>query len=284
MRLSGGENKSTSETTPTSLGFRGAWRRLVADGIGERELIRSVFRRNYVHGFAGSGLGYVWVVFMPCLHLFIYNLLQFMGVFTNPDSELPRSVTLTFGLILYFSFSETLSRVASGTVNNRQYIVQSGVPKMSLVISACMEVIADLAIRTIVYFIALTATIGIPSFSFLLLPLLAFPLMALGITLGLILNLFSVIYQDLTNVVRIAAFYLLFASGVFTAIPAEGFFFQILRASPVYQIIDTGRMMVLYGDFSALPQTLVAVVICIIFVPISIVAFYRAEKLLNSYL
>lgn len=278
------ETRSNTSGASTSLGLRDAWRRLIADGLEQRELIRALYRRNYVHKYAGAGLGYVWVIIMPCLQIFIYNLLQFIGVFTNPNSELPRSITLTFGLILYFGFSETLTRVASGTADSRNYIVQSGIPKMTLVISTIVEVLTDLAIRTVIYLLAMIVTIGIPSSSILLLPVFALPLIGLGLTLGLVLNLFCVIYQDLTNAIRIITFYLLFASGVFTTIPPDGAFFQVLRSSPIYQIISTGRTMALYGDLSVWPDALLATAICLGFLPIAIVAFYRAEKLVNSYL
>jgi ABC-type polysaccharide/polyol phosphate export permease len=207
-----------------------------------------------------------------------------MGVFAAPGTGIPRSIFLTFGLILYYTFSETINGITADSVRNSRYIVESGVPKMAIILSTTVEVAANLAIRTTVFLTLTAITYGLPPWSFVLLPLFAIPLILPGITLGLVLNLYSVLYQDLLNVVRTASFYLLFASGVFTTIPDEGNFFHLLRMSPIYQLISIGRNMALEADFTLWPQALLATVFCVAALPFALVAFYRAEKLVNSYL
>lgn len=278
------KSSQNQKVTHAPIGLIGVWRRLLADGLAEREVIRTLFRRNFIHQFAGSGLGFAWVIIMPCLPVFIYNVLQVMGVFATPGTGIPRSIFLTFGLILYYTFSETVNGITADSVRNSRYIVESGIPKMAIILSTTVEVVANLVIRTVVFLILTSITYGMPPWSFALLPVFAIPLIVLGLTLGLVLNLFCVLYHDLLNIVRTVSFYLLFASGVFTTIPDEGTFFHLLRMSPIYQLISIGRNMALETDFTLWPHALLAAFFCLVALPFALVAFYRAEKLVNSYL
>ena len=109
-------------------------------------------------------------------------------------------------------------------------------------------------------------------------------MISLGYAVGLILSLIAVIYKDITNFVSIISFYLLFASGVFRQIEAEGWVWDLLRSSPLYQIIGNTRDYV----FGLTTEIASFATISTIFVALSMVfsltIFYRGERYVDKIL
>lgn len=259
-------------------------RLLHSDVIVEWQLIRTLFKRNYLHRYASARFSHFWLLIMPCLPVFIYNLLQALGVFADAESTVPRSIFLSIGVLIYYVFSETLTGISGATLTNSNYIINSGIPKITLICAECLEVIANFLIRFVGFTLVSSILIAPMPWTILLLPLMLIPMIAIGLTFGLIINLFSVLYKDLTNVIQTISLYLLFASGVFLAIPDGNKFFELLKMSPLYQLICYGRTLSISVPLPEPDYILPSFIFSFLFLPFSLLAFYRSEKLVNSYL
>lgn len=254
------------------------------DFLKNRDIIFRIYERNHLHQYAGTFLGKAWLLISPCIPLLVYNSLQFMGVFGGSGDGIPKVVSLTLGLTVYYTFSELLQSLTSSLTSNKGYILNTGIPKIVIIISEIYSAITNLFIRML----ALVATFAIYpeylSFKLLLLPLVVVPLLVLAVSLGIVLSLFTVIYKDITNVVGIITFYLLFASGVFGRVEGDSYFYRILQLNPIHIVINDFRDFLFSSTVDLSRGEIISILFCIAIFPLSLVLFYRGEKYVNSYL
>jgi ABC-type polysaccharide/polyol phosphate export permease len=247
-------------------------------------VVLSLYVKNYLNSYAGTALGKLWLVMMPLVPIVLYNALQVSGLFGESENRIPRSISLTYGLTLYYSFSQALVTISGLIINNRGVIVSSGVSKILLSFSEVLSVASDLVIRSIVFWLLLEAMdmeVGFRGFSILL---WGGFLIVLGYSVGLVISLFAVIYKDLVNFIQIAAFYLLFASNVFSPIDGDGIVWDILRSMPLYQVIGKTRLYV-FENLLYFNQIIIVIgVCCFLSLVGSLTIYYRGERYINKIL
>jgi len=244
----------------------------------------TLYRANYLRRYEGNVLGKLWVLIMPCLPIFIYNLLQYLKVFNSAVNEVPRSLFLSLGILVYYAFSDGLTTFSSLHVSHRKEILDTGFSKRSLVQYSFFQVVSDSMIRFgCVLLMFLVSGYPVPAMV-LTVPFVALFGILFGGGIGLVVSLMMPIYRDLQNVVQIAAFYLLFASGVFRTIPGDNWFFIVLKWSPVYNLVNGSRDLV-FGLSSSVGSGLyLSIIVCVVVFFLSVIVFGRAEKTVNSYL
>lgn len=276
------ENRSNKARHHQSLGPFTALKRFFFELKNGRVVVISLFAKNYLNKYADTALGTMWVFITPIVPIILYNFLQLAGLFGDPDGGIPRSVFLTFGLTLYYGFSEALVSTTGLITNNRSVIISSGTSKILLGLSELLGTVFNFIIRSVLFWIivvSMDVDIGLRGFTILIWGCF---MMGLGYVLGLVLSLFAVIYKDITNFVQIASFYLLFASGVFREVDAEGLVWDILRASPLYQIIGNTRDFV-FGSIINITSFAVTTgsFILLLFI-VALTIFYRGERYVDK--
>lgn len=234
--------------------------------------------------YEGMVLGKLWVMIMPCLPIVIYNLLQYLGIFASSVHDVPRSLYLSVGILVYYSFADSLTSGTDLHIVHKNEILKTGFSKAALIQFNILQVLSDLLIR-ILCLLVMYQFSGYPmSWRMIALPFMCLPCVCVGFAIGLLLGLLAPIYKDIRNMVSIASFYLLFASGVFAEIPSTNVFFQILKSSPVYIVVNESRWF-LFGlpefSFKYYASIFGFSVIAII---LSMILFRRAERTVNSYL
>lgn len=258
--------------------------RFVSECVLYRTLIWNVFKHNYVHQHRDTFLGYFWMMVNPCIPIFIYNLLQFMGIFAGNQHGIPRAIYLSLGLIVYYTFSESTNTLTSSPVRNRVFLLGGGVEKSVVIGASILEVITNFAIRYAFYLVML-AIYGFSLFKAItVVPLLIIFLVLLGSGIGIILSVFNVVLKDVSNVVRMVCFYLLFASGVFGIIDKTNLFFTCLTYSPVYMVIQHSRDLIFWSGVYLSTSLVVAMVVSVLFFMVSLLGFYRVESRINTFL
>ena len=91
-------------------------------------------------------------------------------------------------------------------------------------------------------------------------------------------------YKDITNFVSIISFYLLFASGVFRQIEAEGWVWDLLRSSPLYQIIGNTRDYVFGLSTEIASFATISTIFVALSMVFSLTIFYRGERYVDKIL
>jgi ABC-type polysaccharide/polyol phosphate export permease len=267
-----------------SLGPIIALRRFIFELRNGQVVVFSLFTKNYLQKYTDTALGKLWVIITPIAPVLLYNFLQIAGLFGEPQGGIPRSVFLTYGLTLYYSFSESVVHTTGLISNNRSVIISSGTSKILIGFAELLGVISNFAVRSILFWIILKGMDVELGFRALTIVLWAGVMMVFGYIIGLVLSLFAVIYKDISNFVQILAFYLLFASGVFRQIDGEGFIWDLLRSSPLYMIIGKSRDYV-FGNISDISSFVVVIILSLALAfLISLTIFYRGERYVDKIL
>lgn len=258
--------------------------RFFSEVIEHRSLVWSVFKHNYILQHKTAILGYFWLVVNPCVPVIIYNLLQFMGIFSNNSEGVPRAIYLSLGLIIYYVFSESLTKLTSCCVSNSVFLLGGGVQKSVVISAGFLEVFSNFLIRFVLYLCLLIAYDFPVAKAVFIVPPLSFILVLLGGGIGIALSAFNVILRDVSNAVNMICFYLLFGSGVFATIEQTNLFFTLLSYSPIYLVIDYCRDAVFIGQHHISSALIGATAVSVFIFFLSLVGFYRVESKINSYL
>ena len=220
----------------------------------------------------------------PCIPIFIYNILQYMGIFTSSYDGIPRSVYLTLGLILYYTFSESLNGFTSFLSTNRTFLTSGGSSKTAVILATMLIPISNFFIRLILFSAAIFLNGMTLDLRMLVIPVGCFLLLLLGASFGLVLSVFNLITRDIANFVSMIGFYLLFASGVFGVIEATNTFLSILSCSPIYLILDGVRQFVFFGLSPSSMVLTIGILVPIFLFSVAVTAFYRVEHRINTFL
>ena len=244
----------------------------------------TLYRRNFLNRYEGMVMGKLWLLVMPCLPIIIYNLLQYLEIFVSSVNEVPRSIYLSTGILVYYAFADSLTSGTDLHIVHKNEILKSGFSKAALIQYNIMQVLSNSIIR-IACLIIMYQISGYPlSGRIALLPLICLPCVLFGFTIGLLFGLLVPIYKDIRNVVSIASFYLLFASGVFAEIPDTNSFFGLLRSSPIYRLVIESRWYLFdMPEFSAKHFSYLFILSILGFL-LSLIIFRRGERTVNSYL
>jgi ABC-type polysaccharide/polyol phosphate export permease len=252
--------------------------------FGQADLSRRIFLHNFLDIHRQNRLGLIWVVINPCVPLIVYNSMQFLGIFKDTSADVPRSVHLTLGLLIYYAFSDALNSFTICLPQNSQYILRGGVSKLSAYTGTFYEVVANFMIM-FVSFVILSYFVGYKfGLGLLCIPIIGLMGIVFGTFLGVFLSIFYVYYRDLGNMLRMFTFYLLFGSGVFGEIEEAGLFYDILRSSPLYKLICQARVILFERQFAIDYSILYVLGISIVLLIIFMGYFMRGEKRLNAFI
>ncbi len=245
---------------------------------------KALYERDYLYRYQGMRLKFPWLIIMPCLPLFLYNILNAIGVFGEASTETPRAITISIGITFYTLFSESLVGFAGALERNKKYIIKTGIRFRSCFLSVLFSVYSNFVIRYVVLIVILSFYDGYISSSLLIGVLYSIVPVAIGASFGLSLSIFSVFYRDIDNIVQTMAFYLLFASGVFMTIKGGSALEVVVANLPSYIAVVNGRALVLSsGTFDGL-ITASWFVGCILLLLVASIALKNSKPLITSYM
>jgi len=205
----------------------------------------ALFRRNHLYRFEGMQLGLFWHVFMPCLPIVLYNILNVLGVFHALEGSIPRSITISIGIMIYFAFSESLVGCNNCLEINKNYISKTGLGFSACYLSVVYAVVMNMAIRYTVIFLLLLFYSKYLTVYFIWGLAICLLSVLFGTVCGVIFSVFSLFYKDISNLVQTLSFYLLFASGVFGTMDDSSTLGSIVSHLPSYIYVVNGRNLIL---------------------------------------
>ena len=201
--------------------------------------------------YAGSGMGVIWNVISPLAQILVYTV-----VFTKvmsiklPDiaSDFAFPLYLCSGFLPWIAFSECVSRGSNSFLENANYLKKMPIPEQVFVAQAAMSATYSLFVSLSLLFV-LSVTMGhMPTWLWLLLPLIAILFQGFGFGLGLLLSSVNVFFRDIGQVLGIALQLWMWASPIVypESILSERLL-AYLKFNPVYPFIHAIREVFLYG-------------------------------------
>lgn len=229
-------------------------------GIALKESARALHKyRNLIHRqvlhdlFAPirqTYLGLLWRILNPLIPMSLYIALHYAGIFRSP-SHIPHVLYVTIGFCLWGAFSTSFLTSTRLLETQASILTKVRIPFIVSYVSAQGDTLFDLFLRTLVVF-GVALSLGDINVAILctLLPLLAFPLVVLGIALGIFTSMFNVYVKDVKNVALIAVNYGVYISGVIFPLPNLWWVEPFRLWNPIYSYLEASRGLIVMGELS----------------------------------
>lgn len=221
-------------------------------------LIWNFAQRDRKAQFKGSALGWLWSLVVPLATLGIYT-----GVFSVVLRVAPPpladgrpgifSLFLFSGLVAWGFFANSINAGILGLLGTGQLLKKIYFPSYAPVLGACVTVGLQSLIEMGLLF-AVLALVGNISWTWLLVPFWALPLLVFTASISTVLAIYNVLARDLSHIVTVALQLLFYLSPIIyplAMVPAHPNLFgihipaqAIVAASPLTQFFSLFRDLV----------------------------------------
>ncbi len=220
-----------------------AWRRMVADLWGSRELIRSLAYRDYSVRYRQSVLGYVWAVAPQVITVGIFAFLARYRVFDMGQPTLPYLVHALWSISVWQLFSVSLVNCTNSLVTAGSLVTKINFPKESLVIASTGKALIDFLIRLVPVFIVMLWTGFVPSAAVLYIPFILVLVMLFAIGIGFVLAVVNLVIRDMGNMVSMVMTFGMFLSPILYPPPVTAPFSLVNVLNPFSPLLIATQEM-----------------------------------------
>ena len=221
-------------------------REMVASLWNNRNLIKTLVKREVIGRYRGSVFGILWSFFNPVFMLVIYTFV-FSIVFKSrwtggSDSRTEFALVLFAGLIVFNLFAECFNRASGLILANVNYVKKVVFPLEILPWVSLGSALFHSLVSIGVWLIAYIVFFGVPHATVLLIPLVLLPLLLfiMGVSWGL--AALGVYLRDVSQLTGMATTVLMFLSPIFypvTALPEK--YQHLLLLNPLAPTIGQMR-------------------------------------------
>jgi len=206
-----------------------------------RELFYFLAWRNIKVRYKQTVLGIAWALIQPVFSMIVFTVL--FGKFAKlPSDGVPHPIFYFSALLPWTYFAGTLTLSGNSLVNDPNLITKVYFPRAILPASAAISGLVDFCIGWVLLLGMLAYYQILPTWQFLLWPLLVVLLLAFSLGVSLILAALNVKYRDVKYVVPFAIQFLLFATPVIYPISMIPERYQfVIALNPLSGIIETFR-------------------------------------------
>ena len=242
-----------------------------------RSLLKNLVSRDFKVNYHGHVLGYFWSLLEP---LALTGIFFLVFIILRGDSDTLLPLKIMIGILIFNSFSRTLSSCTACLVSNASLIQQVYFPREIFPTAiAGFRFISLILSMTIVIPYMIFEGIQ-PTMTILLLPLAMVSAILLAQGIGMMTASIQVRIRDTKQVVDLILRAAFFLSGVFFGaehIPPE--YLEIFLLNPVAVYIEMARAAIL-GDMALLTweQILRAIAISILAFIIGSIIFIKSER------
>jgi lipopolysaccharide transport system permease protein len=227
---------------------------MIRDLIGCRELSYRLFVRNIRIRYRQSLLGVMWALIPSLSTAVVFILAQNSRVISIGPTHLPYPVYVIFGVTLWQTFVEALNGPMLCMTTERAMISKQYVAPEGVLVAKVGELLFSFAIRASVLIgILLWFQISFQWTAVFFLPAL-FSLILLGTSIGLLMAILNVFFQDISKGLTILTTLWLFLTPVIYPQPRQGFFAVLVQFNPVTPLLVTLRELVTEEHFTQFPQ------------------------------
>ena len=253
-------------------------RQIVADLGRSRWLTFQLLRRDLVASSKQSVMGALWFIVLPLFGIAAFVALNRAGVLSPGRVALPYPIYAIGGLAFWQLFAMGSAAGAHALSSSAALIGKINFSRKSLVIAS-----QGRAWITFVVHIALLLGVqiwqGAPlRVTMLLAPLLAIPVLLLGLAAAFLLALANALIRDVATSTPLAINLLLLATPILYEIPDQGSLRWIARINPLYHLVAAPRDLILMGTLPNPMDFLVSAVFAVVALAGALLFFHVAEQ------
>jgi lipopolysaccharide transport system permease protein len=258
--------------------FRETWR--------FRQLVWTLFTRDFKAQFKQSLLGYFWTVVGPILGVVSFVLMNFMGILRPGATPVPYPLYAFVGTSIWGFLMSSIGNMSGGLNAHAELIMRTNVPKIALVGSALAN-IAYGALVNVVLILFFTLLSGVPlGWGAAVFPLLTLPLLILGTGIGLAISVIGIVAKDVSRLVNQFFGLLMFLTPVFYVadqVPNR-ILHRLIMLNPLTYLVEVPRDALFGQPISAWPQYWTAAGGCFLVFLIGIKVFDLVQDLVAERL
>lgn len=228
-----------------------------------RELGWRLFLRNIRSQYRQTVLGTAWAVMAPLATTLVWIFLSNSGILKIDSGNLPYPLYVLSGTMLWQLFLKALLSPMQMLNNNKSLLGKINFPKTSLIVAGAGEILFNFSISLIMLVIAFIAFQYIPSWKIIFAPLGVLAVLLFGLTLGLLVTPFGMLFHDVGRSIEIGTQFLFFVTPAAYPIPAAGLSKLIMELNPLSSLLLTTRNWLTDGNTTHLIPFLIIVGITI---------------------
>lgn len=249
----------------------------------QRNLVKNLVSRDYKVNYHGHFLGYFWSLLEPLALTGIFFLV-FVILRGQSDTLLPLKIMI--GILIFSSFSKTLSNCTTCLIQNSSLIKQVYFPREIFPTAIAAFRFSSLCLSMIIIIPYMIYENILPSKMIFLLPLAMISCTLLGQGLGMMAAVIQVRIRDLKQVIDLLVRAGFFLSGVFFGaeiIPEK--YLDIYLLNPIAVYIEMARGGIL-GEWGVLDFWVISrsVFIALLFFYIGTYIFMKFERKAVKYI
>lgn len=196
-----------------------------------------LFRSNVQARHRRAALSYVWLLLPTLATTALWVYVQSRRIIGFAPTDLPYPIYVLAGTTFWQLFTDALQSPLQQLTAGRQMITRSRLPHEALILAGILEVLLNTGIRLAVLSIAIV-WYGLPlAPTILLVPFGLLSLLLLGLSAGLVIAPFALLYEDVARGLTIAISFAFFLTPVIYRIPLHG----LVRLNPLTPLLETTR-------------------------------------------
>ncbi len=252
-------------------------------------LFKNLSLRDVMVRYKQTWIGFGWSIFRPLINIIIFSGLALLVDKSKSAGE--QFITVSAGVIFWQLISTAIADVSNALSNNTNLLTKVYFPKLLLPLSSILVCIIDFAISFSLFLILFFVFKGLPTWTFLFMPLVLIYGLLFAFGFGLFFATSSVKYRDVKFILPFLLQLLFYVTPVFIsttyfmnlAIPE--FIKTIYQINPLVQIINAFKWC-LFGSFEGfqLNYFLISIAITLLTLWGSVRYFLKVENTFADFI
>lgn len=228
-------------TSSNSYSFRGIVKASLKGFKDSFYLARQLAKRDIQAQYRQSFLGVFWAIFPTLINSLVWIFLQSSGTITVTTTNVPYPVFVLIGTTLWGIVGECINLTTSSVNANRSIISKINFDKEALITLGLIKFFFNFLIKIGFIILFLVFFKILPSIEILYFFPLLFLSIVFFVAIGTLLMPISLLYTDISRLIPIGLQFLMYATPVVYAMPADGLMRKIMLLNPLTYIISDLR-------------------------------------------
>lgn len=210
-----------------------------------RFLAKQLAVRDIKSKYRKSVLGVFWDLIAPLSTALVWIFLRSSGTVALDETGVPYPLFAFTGTLLWAILVESINMPLRSTQGAKGIMSKINFPKEALILSGFYKLLFNSSFKILLlifFFIFFKVS---PSGSALLFPLTVVGLILAGVTFGLFITPFGMLYNDVSRAISMSFQFIMYVTPVVYAIPQEGIMKTIMEYNPLTPLILVNRHVLL---------------------------------------
>jgi lipopolysaccharide transport system permease protein len=216
--------------------------------VSGKDLGYRLFIRDFKASFEKSFLGIIWVFLPPILTAGLWIFLNNQKIISIADTPMIYPAFSFCGSLMWALFAESLTKPLQRYKGAMSMMVKLNFPREAILLAAVYDLLVSLGLKLLVLIPILWFMGYPPTLDWLYLLPSLLGLMLMGISIGLLLVPFGLLYNDISNLITLGLPFAMYLTPVVYPIAKGGVLGHIQVVNPVTPWLE--RIRSLFGGYT----------------------------------